>query len=403
MHECIKVNLVLILLWCSYTRSYGQFKGSLWDVKEIAEKPFYKTVSSDSAIGMIYQGLSYKGHRKNIFAWYASPATIKGKQSENHQFPAVVLVHGGGGTAFKQWAILWAKKGYAAIAMDLRGNDADKKHIEGGFEEPDGKTPYFTIPSDLRDSWMYQAVADVILAHNLIRSFPEVDSNRTALTGISWGGIITTLLAGLDDRFKAAVPVYGCGYLFYDTAMKKDLDLLSDQDKDQWIRAFDPSRYLGRSKMPVLFINGTNDGHFFLDAYARTYRLATKKSLSIKIGLKHNHAHGWGNQEIYDFIGHELNGTPALPVFGPLKTTKKEITVQISSPVPLRQAFLNYTLDHNSPWKAKQWEKKPVRIENQHLFLEKPSKETLAWFLSVEDERGLEVSSEIQFGTSEPE
>ena len=69
------------------------------------------------------------------------------------------------------------------------------------------------IDQPVTDQWTYHAVADVILAHSLVLSFPEVDPNRTALTGISWGGYLTCIVAGLDDRFKAAVPVYGCGFL----------------------------------------------------------------------------------------------------------------------------------------------------------------------------------------------
>ncbi len=34
----------------------------------------------------------------------------------------IVLIHGGGGTAFSDWVWLWAKRGYAAIAMDLSGH-----------------------------------------------------------------------------------------------------------------------------------------------------------------------------------------------------------------------------------------------------------------------------------------
>jgi hypothetical protein len=33
----------------------------------------------------------------------------------------MVLIHGGGGTAFADWVRLWTGRGYAAIAMDLCG------------------------------------------------------------------------------------------------------------------------------------------------------------------------------------------------------------------------------------------------------------------------------------------
>ena len=42
--------------------------------------------------------------------------------NRGRNFPGVVLIHGGGGTAFADWVYLWAKRGYAAIAMDLNGS-----------------------------------------------------------------------------------------------------------------------------------------------------------------------------------------------------------------------------------------------------------------------------------------
>ena len=61
--------------------------------------------------------------------------------------------------------------------------------------------------------WTYHAVAAVIRGHSLLLAQKEVDPQRIGLTGISWGGYLTCIVAGLDDRLKVAVPVYGCGFL----------------------------------------------------------------------------------------------------------------------------------------------------------------------------------------------
>src|ERR1700751_5790004 len=115
-------RMFFLFICLSSQQLSAQIKGTLWDVKGIHDIPAYKTVSTDSAIGIIYQGLPYKDKVQNVFAYYATPGTLSGDRSKDKNLPAVILVHGGGGTAFKEWAIMWAKKGYAAISMDTRGN-----------------------------------------------------------------------------------------------------------------------------------------------------------------------------------------------------------------------------------------------------------------------------------------
>lgn len=231
-------------------------KGTIWDCPELRAAPKYKVLEVDSVMEIVYEGLQYKNHPKPVFAYYATPGLLCGDHSKDVNLPAVVLVHGGGGRAFKEWVIQWAKKGYAAIAMDLRGNGSNKNHLTNGFEEPDGKTPYFDVTIPMHDQWMYQAVADVILASNLVARFPEVDPKLIGLNGISWGGVITCIVAGIDSRYKAAVSVYGCGFLDESGRMKKELDAITEVNRKKWMQQYDPSNYMQKCKIPFLFIDG---------------------------------------------------------------------------------------------------------------------------------------------------
>ncbi|PYV08941.1 MAG: acetylxylan esterase, partial [Acidobacteria bacterium] len=49
-----------------------------------------------------YQGEPFRGSPTRVFAYYARPAGGAGP------FPAMLLVHGGGGRAFPEWAAIWA-------------------------------------------------------------------------------------------------------------------------------------------------------------------------------------------------------------------------------------------------------------------------------------------------------
>jgi len=392
---------VAILLLTAPSQADAQIKGTLWDVKGIHDVPSYKTTSTDSAVGIIYQGLTYKGKAQNVFAYYATPGTLSGDRSKDKHLPAVVLVHGGGGMAFKEWAIMWARKGYAAIAMDTRGNGPGKKHIDGGFDEPNSLTPYFTITPQVSEQWMFQAVADVILANNLIRSFPEVDVNRTALTGISWGGIITCLVSGLDNRYKAAVPVYGCGYLLENSSMRTELLKLNEKDRQTWVDQYDPKHYIGKAKIPMLFVNGANDPHFYLDSYAKTYSLVKDKNLCIKIGLKHSHHYGWSNDEIFAFINSYLNGsTPLDKIDNVILTKGPSVTAKVELHSPVVKAQLNYTTDTTKILKDRKWQSVDATMDKDQIRAPFPPMGTTMWYISVTDDRGLQTSSEIMFVTS---
>jgi dipeptidyl aminopeptidase/acylaminoacyl peptidase len=87
---------------------------------------------------------------------------------------------------------------------------------------------------------------------------PEVDRERTGVTGISWGGYLTCITAGVDPRFKLAVPVYGCG-IHQDTVFEPNLNQLSPELAYRWMAAWGPSNYLGASQMPFLWATGQRD------------------------------------------------------------------------------------------------------------------------------------------------
>ena len=61
----------------------------------------------------------------DIYPWHDSTLRHWTDAADAGTLSHALLVHGGEGTAFREWAELWAKRGYAAIAMDLAGCGRD--------------------------------------------------------------------------------------------------------------------------------------------------------------------------------------------------------------------------------------------------------------------------------------
>lgn len=367
-----------------------------WNLAALSRPPAFEWGEGEQVRSLFYEGEPYRGEPTRVFACYATPGSLAGDRSKDRNLPAVVLVHGGGGTAFPEWARLWASRGYAAIAMDLSvGGPAHQKILtDGGPIQTD--EAIFAVGESPADRWSYHAVADVLRAHSLIRSFTEVDPTRTAITGISWGGYLTCIAAGIDNRFKAAVPVYGCGFLHENSAWLERFAHMPPEDKAAWIRLWDPSMYVGSATMPMLFVNGGTDFAYPPDSHARTYALVrSPKQLHFVPHLEHGHYFDKPSA-IEVFIEHHLNGGPPLPMVGAVHVGKEHATAPVESETGLRQAELCYTLDPlQGNAESRKWHRAPAQITGDGIVSPLPPAAATAWFLTVTDERDALVSSTL--------
>jgi len=330
-----------------------------------------------------YAGEPFHGKPTRIFAYYGRP---EGKGT----FPAVLLVHGGGGTAFPDWARHWVRRGYVALAMDLTGHGPRGKLPDGGPDMTDDVIFRDFTDAETRDMWSYHAVAAVLRGHALLAARPEVDARRIAVTGISWGGYLTCIVAGLDDRLQAAVPVYGCGFIHENSYwVAPRFKKMSPAQRQRWAENFDPSRYLAGARCPMLFVNGTCDFAYPLDSYQKSYRLVRGPvTLSITINLPHGH--NWGLKEVDAFIDSRLTGGQPLPAISAMKTAGGTVSAKASSPEPLAKAELDYTAD-SGPWPQRKWQAAPAEIKGAAVTAPLPAVRPLVYYLRVTDARGLSV------------
>ncbi|NQU44538.1 alpha/beta fold hydrolase [bacterium] len=391
---------LLLLVGCAGLPASGNFASPLpdstpWNLEALQKAPTVRWLpGEDPARSLLYQGLDYKGHQTSVFAYYCTPGRLQGNPELDRDLPGIVLIHGGGGSAYANWTELWAERGYAAIAMDLGAKGPEKDPLlDGGA--PFGSSLIFdTVDGPAEEVWQYHALANVLLAHSLIRSFPEVDPARTAVHGLSWGGYLTCLAASLDPRFKAAVPVYGSGFLDLDSGWKnRQLAAMTPEQRQRWLELWDPSRYLASARVPMFFINGTNDPWYYLEAWTRSFEaVSAHRNMRLIIGMKHGHGSAIEPPEIEAFIGQYLKSQPAPPRIAQTTLAVNSVTAKVQSPSPIVAAEMHFTTDPR-PNTEREWQSLPAQIDGEFVRAPMPPHEALIWFLSVRDERGLEVTS----------
>jgi hypothetical protein len=204
---------------------------------------------------------------------------------------------------------------------------------------------------------------------------------------------------GLDNRFKASVPVYGCGFLHDNSCWLGHFKKMSAEQSAKWVRLWDPSSYAGSAGMPVLFVNGGTDFAYPPDSHARTAALvkAPGKNMRFVPNLRHGHIFD-RPKAVEVFIEHYLKGGVALPVVGPATAAKGKVTASVKAPTKLTAAALHYTtakLAGNN--RARKWTALPATIADNRITAAAPPKEATVWFLTVIDERKTTVSSELVF------
>lgn len=373
----------------------------IWNVKELFMAPAWNgtnILKHPEVNAIFFNGLTWKGKPTKIFAWYGVPGIAKKKK-----VPGMVLVHGGGGTAYAEWVKLWNSRGYAAIAMDTCGGIPDIERRTGSgswtrhdYSGPEGWGNFEQSDLPPGEQWMYHAVASAILGNSLLRSFVNVDPGKIGITGVSWGGVITCIAAGLDHRFAFAVPVYGCGFLdakcvgLYDANIDK-------QKLSRWMKLWDPSTYLKNAHMPFLWLNGTNDPAFPLNAMQKSYRL-TKGDKRICIRVRMSHSHGEVSEkppEIMDFAEAVRKGGELSPLLKPISVRKGIASASFKTSRKIVKAEFNFTRA-SGYWKDRFWNTIPAELDavRQTVSAKIPYAATTCFF-NLFDESGLIFSSEL--------
>jgi dienelactone hydrolase len=175
--------------------------------------------------------------------------------------PGVVVLHilGGDFELLRVVANHLAQRGVAALFVKMpyygpRRDPASRRRMIS-------KNPQETVEG------MTQAVLDIRRAADWLADRPEIDPERLGITGISLGGIMSSLAGGVDTRFRKVGILLGGGN-FADFVWNVDHDEATDFRRD-WIAQ-------GRTRDEFTKLIGE------VDPVTYGHRLATRRVLMIE-------------------------------------------------------------------------------------------------------------------------
>jgi uncharacterized protein len=167
-------------------------------------------------------------------------------------FAGLVFMHGSGGY---RRSMLPTAKAYArlgAVAITIGGPSSRPKH--------DNLIP-FTFREQDRDEQI-QLILDLRRAVDVLLARPEVDPQRLAYVGVSYGGAMGGLLAAVEHRLRGYALEVGDGGLVNHFSGAKVMGLPEDVRRE-WLAAMwpiEPIHYVGcAAPAALLFQNGTLD------------------------------------------------------------------------------------------------------------------------------------------------
>lgn len=183
------------------------FATELWSKPEF----IYSPENNIDGIKGMYLRSDYLGKESYAFCYLGYPENVK----ENN--PAVLLLHGGGGTAYYEWVKKWTEQGYIALAIDLEGHVPLKTGTLVSFPQDLYTTSKYEAPHNvnlsdghkpIEETWLYYACKTAIIGNSFLHNLEKVDRYNIGVTGVSWGGFITSIITGYDDRFAFSIPIY---------------------------------------------------------------------------------------------------------------------------------------------------------------------------------------------------
>ena len=184
-----------------------------------------------------------------VRSWLVLPRTA----SPDNPVPLVLWVHGGPNSSWNTWSWRWnpwlmAARGYAVLLPDPA--------LSTGYGQD-------YITRGHRD-WGARPCADIMAVTDAALARPDIDADRVAMMGGSYGGYMANWMAGHTDRFKAIVSHAGLWTLeamfgTTDHPMFWRPQFGDPLTEPEMYERNSPDRHIGQIRTPMLVIHGNKD------------------------------------------------------------------------------------------------------------------------------------------------
>jgi dipeptidyl aminopeptidase/acylaminoacyl peptidase len=175
----------------------GTSTGDLHRLDPASETPLGKRVTrlNDAVLGRlkIVEPEEVRFESENdgypVHGWLMRPPSFR----KGRRYPLVLNIHGGPGVAYGHVLFhemqLMASRGYMVLMLNPRGSDGYGSHHR----------------SVVWGKWAGKDMDDLLAGVDGLVASGDVDPERLFLTGGSYGGYMTNMMAARTDRFRAAV------------------------------------------------------------------------------------------------------------------------------------------------------------------------------------------------------
>ena len=199
--------------------------------------------------GRLEEVEAYAEDGQRIRSWLVLPETA----SASSPAPLLLWVHGGPMSSWNTWSWRWnpwlmAARGYAVLLPDPA--------LSTGYGQE--------FIARAHRQWGARPFADIMAATDSAAGRPDIDADRVAMMGGSYGGYMANWMAGHTDRFKAIVSHAGLWMLDQmfgttDHPMFWRPQFGDPLTNPEMYQANSPHLHISQIRTPMLVIHGNKD------------------------------------------------------------------------------------------------------------------------------------------------